>query len=158
MIENVSNLNPVNSDPDITRPNLLLIDDEIDIVKSLYRQFRKNYGVYRANSAEEGYEIMTQVPIDVIISDQRMPGMKGSEFFDRVKNDYPDAIRLLLTGYADVQAVIEAINDGNIFRYITKPWDPIELKTIVREAFQKHDLIIKNRVLVKELQDTNIFF
>lgn len=157
MIEKVPELIPINNDTNISQHNLLLIDDEIDIVKSLYRQFRKNYSVYRANSAEEGYEIMTKVPIHVIISDQRMPGMKGSEFFARVKNDYPDAIRLLLTGYADIQAVIKAINDGNIFRYITKPWDPTELETIVREAFGRHDLMDENRGLLDELKDANTF-
>lgn len=157
MIDKLSDFSSTMSDTEPQSHNLLLIDDEIDIVKSLYRQFRKSYGVYRANSAEEGYEIMAQVPIHVIISDQRMPGMKGSEFFDRVKHAYPDAMRLLLTGYADIQAVIAAINDGNIFRYITKPWDPIELETIVREAFQKHDLIIENRNLLEELRGANAF-
>lgn len=76
--------------------NLLLIDDETDILKALRRQFRQNYTIYMANSATEGYAIMTQVPIQVIISDQRMPGMSGVEFFDQVKNEFPDAIRLLL--------------------------------------------------------------
>ncbi len=156
MIENISNLSHSKGDA-LVPHNLLLIDDEIDIVKSLYRQFRNSYAVYRANSAEEGYEMMTQVPIHVIVSDQRMPGMKGSEFFDRVKNEYPDAIRLLLTGYADIQSVIQAINDGNIFRYITKPWDAIELDTIVREAFEKHDLLVQNRKLLEELQEANTF-
>jgi len=135
--------------------NLLVIDDEAEIVKALRRQFRREYTVYTAGSAQEGYEIMTSVPIQAIISDQRMPGMNGSEFFSKVKHEYPDAIRLLLTGYADVQAVISAINDGNIFRYITKPWDPVELDTIVREAFQRHDLIMKNRSLVSELRQAN---
>ncbi|MFN8418168.1 MAG: hybrid sensor histidine kinase/response regulator [Anaerolineae bacterium] len=135
--------------------NLLVIDDEAEIVKALNRQFRRFYNVYTAESAQAGYEIMTSVPIQAIISDQRMPGMSGSEFFSKVKHDYPDAIRLLLTGYADVQAVIAAINDGNIFRYITKPWDPLELETIVREAFERHDLMMNNRRLVLELKTAN---
>ncbi|MBL7650249.1 MAG: response regulator, partial [Candidatus Hydrogenedentes bacterium] len=97
----------------------------------------------------------TENPIQVIISDQRMPGMNGAEFFGKIKNEYPDAIRLLLTGYADIQAVISAINDGNIFRYIAKPWDPVELDTIVREAFERYHLIVQNRKLLEELQESN---
>ncbi len=150
---------PVNhsltADAVVTRHNLLVVDDEIEIVKSLRRQFRREYTVYTANSADEGYQIMTQVPIHAIISDQRMPNMSGAEFFSQIRNEYPDAIRLLLTGYADIQAVITAINDGNVFRYITKPWDPVELDTIVSEALVRHDLIIRNRQLVQELQESN---
>lgn len=135
--------------------NLLVIDDEPAILSSLRRQFRKNYQVHIANSAEEGMKLMKEHSIQVIISDQRMPGMSGSDFFDQVKHDYPDATRLLLTGYADIQAVIEAINDGNIYRYITKPWDPTELDTIVREAFERHNLIVNNKKLMDQLQEAN---
>ncbi len=139
----------------IGRGQLLVIDDEEEILKALSRQFRRKHDVHTAQSADEGLRIMTEVPIQVIISDQRMPGMNGVEFFHRVKNDYPDAIRLLLTGYADIQAVIAAINDGNVFRYIPKPWDPIELETIVNEAFQRYQLIVQNRELLIELQAAN---
>ncbi len=137
--------------------NLLIIDDETDILKALRRQFRHHYNIYIASSAAEGYQIMTQVAIHVIISDQRMPRVSGVEFFDRVKTEFPNAIRLLLTGYADIQSVIAAINTGNVFRYITKPWHPEELDTIVREAFVKYDLIVENHYLVHKLQDANQF-
>lgn len=143
------------TNPPLERGNLLIIDDEEEILKALYRQFRRDYDVYTASSAEEGYRVMTETPIHVIISDQRMPGMNGADFFGKIKNDYPDAIRLLLTGYADIQAVISAINDGNIFRYIAKPWNPVELDTIVREAFQRYHLIVENRKLLEELQESN---
>jgi len=139
------------------RGQLLVIDDEMEIIKALKRQFKHDYDVHIAASAAEGYQIMTEVPIQVIISDQRLPGMSGAEFFDRVKGDFPDAMRLLLTGYADIQAVIAAINDGNIFRYITKPWEPVELDTIVRQAFERYQLIIQNRHLVIELSEANAF-
>lgn len=141
---------------DVYSHNLLVIDDEPSILSALKRQFRRNYQVYIANSAEEGLELMKTHPIQVIISDQRMPGMNGTAFFDQVKTNYPNAIRLLLTGYADIQAVIEAINDGNIYRYITKPWDPAELDTIVRGAFERHDLIVRNEELVAKLQQANV--
>jgi signal transduction histidine kinase len=136
--------------------HLLIIDDEEEILKALQRQFRREYTVYLAPDAERGYEIMTRSPIQVIISDQRMPGITGSEFFGKIKTEFPDAVRLLLTGYADIQAVIAAINDGNIFRYIPKPWDPVELDTIVREAFQRYALIVQNRRLVLELKESNV--
>jgi len=137
------------------RGALLVIDDEEEILKALSRQFRRRYDIYTATSADEGLRVMTETPIQVIISDQRMPGMNGVEFFNRVKANFPDAIRLLLTGYADIQAVIAAINDGNVFRYIPKPWDPVELDTIVTEAFQRYRLIVENRLLLIELQSAN---
>ncbi len=142
--------------PDQTsRGHLLIIDDEEEILKALNRQFRRQYTVYMARSAEEGHRIITEMPVDVIISDQRMPGMTGAEFFKLVQSDFPDAIRLLLTGYADIEAVIAAINDGNVFRYITKPWDPVELETIVAQAFERYELIVQNRELLQELQEAN---
>lgn len=138
------------------RGQLLIIDDEEEILKALRRQFRRDYDVHVALNAAEGLQIMAETPIHVIISDQRMPGMNGDEFFGKVKSQYPDATRLLLTGYADIQAVIAAINDGNIFRYVTKPWDPVELDTIVREAFNRYNLIVQNRLLLNELQAANV--
>jgi len=136
--------------------HLLIIDDEEEILKALQRQFRREYTIYLASDATAGYRIMTEAPIQVIISDQRMPGISGSEFFGKIKTEFPDAVRLLLTGYADIQAVIAAVNDGNIFRYIPKPWDPVELETIVREAFERYALIVQNRKLVFELKEGNI--
>ncbi len=139
-----------------TGGSLLVVDDEVEVTKALYRQFRRRYDVYTATSAVAGYEIMAQVPIQVVISDQRMPEITGAEFFQRLRGDYPDAIRLLLTGYADIEAVIAAINDGNVFRYITKPWDPAELDAVVAQAFERYRLIAENRRLVRELQETNV--
>ena len=138
------------------RGQLLVIDDEEEILKALKRQFRRDYDVHTARDAESGYRIMTETPIHVIISDQRMPGMIGSEFFGKIKTEFPDAVRLLLTGYSDIQAVIAAINDGNVYRYIVKPWDPAELSTVVREAFEHYRLIVQNRLLMEELQQSKI--
>lgn len=139
-----------------TARDLLIIDDEEEILKALRRQFGRDYTVYTARSANEGYQIMMENPVQVIISDQRMPDMNGSEFFNKIKAEFPDAVRLLLTGYADIQAVIAAINDGNVYRYITKPWDPLELDTIVREAFERFQLIVDNRKLMIDLREANI--
>lgn len=135
--------------------HLLVIDDEPEIVAALRRQFRRKYRVLTAYSAAEGHEVIATHPVQVIISDQRMPGMSGTEFYRLVKQDYPDAVRLILTGYADLQAVIAAINDGNVFRYIPKPWDPDELDTIVEQAFDHYDLIQRNRQLFRDLQRAN---
>ncbi len=135
--------------------NLLIVDDEVEIQKALRRQFRRLCNVHLASSAAEGMQILQEIPIHAIISDQRMPDVTGSAFLKEVKGEYPDAIRLLLTGYADIHAVIEAINQGQIFRYITKPWDPVELESIVREAFERYDLIVENRRLVEALRIYN---
>ncbi len=135
--------------------NLLVIDDEPDIVKALERQFRRKYKVYTTTSPLEGMEIMERENIQVIISDQRMPGMTGVDFFARIKDRFPDAMKLILTGYSDVEAVIGAINEGQVFRYVKKPWNPDELALVVREAFEKYGLVASNRQLMKNLQEIN---
>lgn len=134
---------------------LLIVDDEEEILRSLYRQFRRDYDVVTARSADEGYKLLMTTPVKVIISDQRMPDTTGTEFLSRVQAECPDTIRLLLTGYSDIQAVIEAVNQGSIFRYVTKPWDPVELSTIVREAFNRYNLLVENRKLLADLQESN---
>ncbi|MCY2988038.1 MAG: hybrid sensor histidine kinase/response regulator [Planctomycetota bacterium] len=138
------------------RGNLLVIDDEEEIQKTLYRQFRKDYNVFTAASGEEGDRIMRAQEIHVVVSDQRMPGGTGVEFFRIMHHKFPDATRLLLTGYTDIGAVIEAINHGEVFRYVTKPWNPIELQTIVREAFEKYWLIVDNRRLMEQQRAANL--
>ena len=134
---------------------LLIIDDEEEVVKSLKRNFRKKYQVHIATNAEKGYRLIQQFPVRVVISDQRMPGMKGTELFKKLKQERPDVVRLILTGYSDIDAIISAINDGSIFRYITKPWNPDEIDQIVREAFELYELRASNRRLLHELKDAN---
>ncbi|QTA80175.1 Two component system response regulator/histidine kinase [Desulfonema limicola] len=135
--------------------NLLIVDDEPEILKSLKRVFRKHCNVWLADSAEQGRKILCEHPIQVIISDQRMPGMTGTEFFNNIKTQYPDAIRLILTAYADIDAVISAINDGNVFRYIAKPWETDEIKNVVENAFEYYWLIHGNRRLMQDLKISN---
>lgn len=135
--------------------NLLIIDDEIEITKALTRQFRRKYNVFSTTNAEDAFEIMEKEKIQVVLSDQRMPGLTGVDFFSQIKHKYPDALKLILTGYSDIEAVIGAINEGQIFRYVTKPWNSEELDTIIREAFDKHELITNNRRLMHSLQDLN---
>lgn len=135
--------------------NLLLVDDEIEITRTLQRFFRKNYTVYVAGGANEAINIVNSNNINVIISDQRMPGITGVEFLAHIRKEFPDIIRLLLTGYTDINSVISAINEGNIYRYITKPWNYDELNAIVNAAFEKHYLIRKNKILMDYLHNTN---
>ena len=137
------------------RGYLLVIDDEEEVLKSLKRQFRKKYEIFLANSGDAGYRIIAEQPIQVIISDQRMPGMTGTDFYSKIKTRFPYAIRLILTAFSDIEAVIAAINDGNIFRYITKPWDPAELDAVVKEAFEFYRVATENRKLAQELKEAN---
>ena len=133
--------------------NLLVIDDEVEITKTLFRQFRRKYNVFVANSAESALPIMEEKNIQVVLSDQRMPGMTGVDFFSKIKDRYPDALRLLITGYSDIEAVVGAINEGQVFRYVTKPWNPKELNSVIEEAFDKYELITNNRLLLKKLKE-----
>ncbi len=137
-------------------PGLLLIDDEIEIVKSLQRQFRKRYKVFIANNTVEAEEIIEHEQINVVISDQRMPGMTGVEFLSKIKTQHPEIIRLILTGYSDIEAIIQAINEGNIFRYVTKPWNPDELDNIVNDAFERYSLAQNNKILMSRLEEANL--
>src|SRR6266550_4107204 len=137
------------------RHSILVVDDERDVVQSVKDLLRLDYDVFTATKAADGLKILEERPIDVIMSDQRMPEMTGVQFLQHVKAPHPDATRLLFTGYADIHAVIDAINQGNVYRYITKPWDPDELQTIIREACERHDLIVQRRVLMDQLEKTN---
>ncbi len=137
------------------RHTLLVLDDEPDVVKSVRDLLRLDYNVLTATNAQEGLTLMQSNEVHVVMTDQRMPGMTGVEFLKSVRGDFPEAIRLLFTGYADLRAVIDAINQGNVYRYITKPWDPEELQAIVKEACERHDLITERNGLVVDLQAKN---
>ncbi|MEI6139385.1 MAG: response regulator [Mariniphaga sp.] len=139
------------STQEIVSNNLLIIDDEVQITQSLQRLFRRKYNVFIANNGKDAYDILLKTDINVIISDQRMPEMTGVQFFTKIKDEFPDAIRLILTAYTDVEEIISAINEGNIFRYIKKPWNPLEIESIVNEAFDKHRLITENNQLIQKL-------
>jgi DNA-binding NtrC family response regulator len=127
---------------------ILVVDDEPEMLFSLKGLLRQEFEVFTAGSAAEGAEILQKQVIHLVMTDQRMPQVTGVEFLSRIKNQYPSAMRLIFTGYADIKAVIDAINQGNVFRYITKPWDPEELLESLREAGRRYDsLVQKNRLL-----------
>ena len=117
-----------------TLPPILYIDDEQDNLTVFYSTFRRNFKVHLANSAQEGLEIMKKYTIHLVIADQRMPEMTGIEFLEKIKEKYPDCIRMVLTGFTDVEAIIQAINKGRVYRYITKPWSKDELKLTIDHA------------------------
>jgi type II secretory ATPase GspE/PulE/Tfp pilus assembly ATPase PilB-like protein/FixJ family two-component response regulator len=134
------------------RYRLLIVDDEPGIVKALVRVFRQeNYEVLAADSAEEALKLLAGGgAANVVISDYLMPGMKGAEFLRRVKELYPDTIRIMLTGHADTGAVMGAINEGAVYKFILKPWNDDDLRVTVALALEQFDLVQKNRVLRTE--------
>lgn len=124
------------------KPRMLVVDDEPDNLDLLYRTFRRDFKVLRAESGVKALEVLSQEgEVAVIISDQRMPEMKGTEFLSKTVPDFPDTVRIILTGFTDVEDLVDAINAGQVYRYITKPWDPEELKHVVERASETYDLI-----------------
>jgi response regulator RpfG family c-di-GMP phosphodiesterase len=132
---------------------ILVVDDEPEMLYSLQGLLRRNFQVYTANSGAEGLKILQEHEVHVVMTDQRMPEMTGVEFLKRLNGNYPEAIRVIFTGYADTQAVIDAINQGNVFRYVAKPWDPEELTKTLNEAGRRYDQIIACRTLLRDLRD-----
>jgi response regulator RpfG family c-di-GMP phosphodiesterase len=135
--------------------NVLYVDDEQTNLFSFKASFRRDFKVFTAISGQEGIEIVEKENIHIIVSDQRMPGMTGIEMLQKIKEKHPEPIRILLTGYADITAVIDAINQGEVYRYVTKPWNTTELKTIITSANEIFELRRKNKVLTQDLIKAN---
>ncbi|OYW90333.1 MAG: diguanylate cyclase, partial [Alishewanella sp. 32-51-5] len=132
---------PVSHNTAATQQTLLLVDDEENILHSLKRLLRKEpYQVLSCSSAAEALELLALHQVQVIISDQRMPEMNGTEFLSRVKEMYPDTVRIVLSGYTDLRSVTEAINRGAIYKFMTKPWQDDELKTEIAAAFRRYQV------------------
>lgn len=121
------------------QPTILVVDDEGEILYSLRGLLRKDYDFHTAQSGYEALRVLERTPVQVVMADQRMPEMTGVDFLAQVRVRYPDVTRLLLTGYADLPAVVAAINEGQVFRYITKPWDAEALRLVLREAVAQND-------------------
>lgn len=141
---------------------LLVVDDEPDNLDLLYRTFRRDFRVFKATSGAEALEVLdVQGEMAIIISDQRMPKMNGTEFLSKTVDRYPDTIRMVLTGYTDVEDLVSAINSGKVFKYITKPWNPKKLKEVVAQAAETYSVIKKRthaltRALSQESVSNNI--
>jgi signal transduction histidine kinase len=139
-----------------SRPKLLVVDDESEVLLSVYDLLRLQYQVLTRQSGTLALEVLAATPdIAVILSDQRMPGMTGVEVLHKARLVRPETTRLLFTAHADIRAVIDAINEGHVFRYITKPWEPQEFEAVIRQAVERYDLVVERNRLVAELQATN---
>ena len=143
----------------MTKHTILCVDDEIDNVDALERLFRRKYTVLKATSGKEALTVLDQNPgpLALIITDQRMPEMTGVEFLEKTLESHPETVRILLTGYTDLESVIMAVNRGQIFRYLTKPWDPVDLTNTVDHAIERfaigQELKQKNAELAKALEE-----
>jgi len=135
---------------------LLLVDDEKNILRALVRLLRKDgYTIHTANSGKEGLEVLKKNDIGVILSDERMPEMNGVEFLREVKQLYPDTVRMVLSGYTDLQSVTDAINEGAIYKFLTKPWEDDLIRKNIEQAFQQFELVKENERLSVELKTAN---
>jgi len=134
---------------------VLYIDDERNNLLSFQASFRRTYQVFTASSAAEGMGLLNVEKVHVIIADQRMPNSTGVEFFQIVRNSHPDPVRILLTGYTDAEAIIDAINKGEIYRYIKKPWDEFELQNAIQNAYEIYTIRLQLKHKVHELEKTN---
>ena len=124
--------------------NILLVDDQVEILNSLERLLKEEYKIFKSGSGEEALKFLEQVDFAVVLADQRMPGMTGVEFLAESLKIQPDIVRILVTAYADIQASIDAVNKGQIFYYVSKPWEPDDLRLIVQRAVEHHELKKKN--------------
>jgi class 3 adenylate cyclase len=134
--------------------NVLYVDDEENNLNSFRAALRRNYNIFTALSGEEGMEILSKNDIHIVVTDQRMPGMTGVQFLQHIPVDQ-DNIRIILTGFSDIESIIEAINTGKVYRYITKPWDKDELKITIDNAIETVMLRRNNKALIHELQLNN---
>ena len=136
---------------------ILCVDDEVNILSSLERVFleEEDYEIITANGGEKGLEVLKKRPVDLIISDQRMPGMSGTEFLKKARELHPDTVRIVLSGYADFDTITAAINEGEIYRLIQKPWQEDELLLAVKDSLEKYELIRENKKLQEEIREQN---
>ncbi|MBW3507596.1 response regulator [Janthinobacterium sp. NKUCC06_STL] len=135
---------------------LLLVDDEPNILASLKRLLRRDgYHILTANGGQEGLDVLASHAVDVIVSDQRMPGMLGADFLRKAKLLRPQTIRIMLSGYTELQAVTDAVNEGAIFKFLTKPWEDHQLREHIAEAFRLKGIDDDNVRLNAQLRDAN---
>lgn len=140
------------------KPRILIVDDEEAILETLTFTFMDDYEVLTTPDPLTALGLLeANQPIAVVITDQRMPGMTGVELLKRVYERFPETMRIILTGFADSEATIKAINDGHIYGYVNKPWEPDDLKAMVRRAVELHRLTAENRRLVDDLRHANFF-
>ena len=135
--------------------NVLYIDDEPHNLTSFKASFRRNFNIYTVEEAAEARKILENKDVHVILSDQRMPKMTGIEFFESILEDFPEPIRILVTGYTDINAVIDAINRGQVYKYLTKPWSEDDVRHAIEKAYEVYRLRKENEELTNKLIDAN---
>ncbi|TXD39406.1 response regulator [Lujinxingia vulgaris] len=138
-----------------SRGTFLVVDDEPDILDAIARLFRKEYTVLTAQSVEEALKLIAAHDVQVVMTDQRMPKMSGIEFLAELREDHPEIVRVLFTGYSNISDVIDAINEGHVYRYISKPWKPVELRLFVAQAFEYYRAQRERRELMAQLREAN---
>src|SRR5436305_15031767 len=135
-----------------TKHCLLIVDDEPNVCDSVHDLLRREFRVLKANSGEEGYRLMQDEEVHIVMSDQRMPQISGVELLTKVKSRYPQVIRMLFTGFADLESIVAAINQGHVFQFLKKPWQPEELEAAVRQAAAEYDKLTEAAVERARLQ------
>jgi response regulator RpfG family c-di-GMP phosphodiesterase len=125
-----------------SKHTLLVVDDEQDVCDSVHDLLRREFKVLKARSGAEGMKLLTENEVHIIMTDQRMPQLTGVEFLNKIRLGHPQAVRMLFTGYADIDAIIAAINQGHVYKFLRKPWQPEELEEAVREAAAEYDRIV----------------
>lgn len=136
-------------------PTILIVDDEQNVLNSINRTLRHEYNVILSLDGKSALQILREQEVSAILADQRMPGLTGSEFFREAIKIQPDTTRVLITGYSDIEAVVQAVNDGQIFYYIEKPWEPENLKLVMTRAVERYQLIKNNKELLHKLEIAN---
>jgi response regulator RpfG family c-di-GMP phosphodiesterase len=134
---------------------VLYVDDEKDNLRVFELTFRRDFTILTAESAKEGLELLSQHPVAVVLSDQKMPGIEGVEFLRRVRELDSRTLRILVTAYADAKILGAAINDGNIYRYLAKPWEPDDMRLTVQRAIESYALAAERATLLEELMILN---
>jgi two-component system probable response regulator PhcQ len=138
--------------------SILIVDDEENVRNALRRALRKEgYTLHFADGPEAGLALLQRTHIDLVISDHMMPQMSGIEFLTVVRDRHPGVMRLMITGHADLETAIKAINHGEIYRFLTKPWDDVELKVTLFLAFERQDLEAQNRKLLAQVRRQQLF-
>jgi len=136
-----------------SKPCLLVVDDEPEICESVAYLVGRKFRVLKAHGAAEAVEMMAANDVQIIMTDQRMPDMTGIEMLQKLKSEYPEAVRILFTGYADIGSVVAAINQGHVYRYLTKPWQADELEAILLDAASEYSRIVAHARELRECHD-----
>lgn len=138
------------------QPAILIVDDEEGVQNALRRLLRREgYRIFCASSGEQGLRVLQQEAVDLVISDQRMPQMEGTVFLQKVKERWPDTLRVILSGYAEPALIVESINKGEVYRFFPKPWDDDELRAGIRQCMSHYQLQAENRRLMQQVRDQN---